>query len=73
MITEEENFAAISDRGDRFVVVKLQHWTEFRASDGKVERRRGSYEWKTACGIDLDEKADGTFEMIQIDGILNRL
>jgi hypothetical protein len=73
MITEIERFEAIADNGKRYTVVHLQHWTEFRPLSGKAQQLPGSTEWKTACGIDLEENEDGTFKMIQIDGILRRI
>lgn len=73
MITEAERFDAVSDAGERYTIVKLQRWVEVSLINGATSKAEGSFEWKTACGIDLQDNGDGSFEMIQIDGTLRRL
>lgn len=72
MATVIERFGAISDRGDTYTVIHWQHWTTFKPLKGPQRQMPGATEWKTECGIDLQDHGDGTFEMIQIDGILRR-
>lgn len=71
-VFEEDRFEAVSEAGKTYTVVKLRHMSVYRPFSGPAQKSMGNYEWKTACGIDLDEKADGRFEMIQIDGFLRR-
>lgn len=72
MITELERFPAASDTGASYTVVLLQHWGERRPLDGSTQRFPTYTEWKTACGMDLNQKSPDVFEMIQRDEILHR-
>lgn len=73
MATVIERFQAISDLGETYTVIQYQHWTTIDPLNGPKHEVPGSTEWKTTCGIDLQENDDGTFEMIQIDGVLRRV
>ncbi len=73
MINITDEFEAFDGSGNRYIVQKLQRYTTIDFADGGSSTAPGGYEWKTACGIDLNENPDGTFEMFQIDGTLTRM
>lgn len=73
MFEELERFEAISDTGDRYTIVHRRRIVTKRFMDGTTRKAHGSDDWITSCGIDLQPLSDGTFEMIQIDGILRRV
>lgn len=72
-MTENERFGAINQHGERRTIVEWQHWTEFQPLSGPAQRVRGSVEFLTDDGLDVNANSDGTFTVIQTEEILTRI
>lgn len=62
MIEEKDRFVAVSDSGDHYTIVVLQHHTTY----GKIVHARqlpGATEYKTDTGLDVDQIDSSTFKI----------
>lgn len=61
--------------GRRYVVEKITRQSKHSPISGRASVRNGSFEYKTACGIDVRPLSESLseFELIQVDGTIYRL
>lgn len=71
-LEETARFQCKDDQGNSFTVIERTKIVEFKPLSGAAQKAKGTVDYVTSTGLDVNQIDDDTYEIVQSDLIIRR-